>query len=67
MYTLKKIKLEPKTIETADPLSSEILVSTKKRGGFVPNMYATMANNSALISAYTFSYASFRKNAGFTP
>jgi len=30
-------------------------------------MYATMANNAGLINAYTFSYESFRKDAGFTP
>jgi len=62
-----KVTLEPKTIETADALSSGILVSTKKRGGFIPNMYATMANNPALLDAYTYSYASFRNNADFTP
>jgi len=67
MDTIKKINIESKTIETADTLSSEILVTTKKRGGFIPNMYATMANNAALIDAYTYSYVSFRKNAGFTP
>jgi len=51
MDTIKKINIESKTIETADTLSSEILVTTKKRGGFIPNMYATMANNAALIDA----------------
>jgi len=66
MSKVEKLDLKEKTIESADNLSSEVLVSTKKRGGFIPNMYAAMANNSALIDAYTYSYESFRKNAGFT-
>jgi len=67
MNTVMKIALEPKTIETADALSSKVLTSAKKKGGFIPNMYATMANNPALLDAYTYSYASFRNNADFTP
>jgi len=67
MNTNIKVVLEPKTIETADALSSKVLETSKKRAGMIPNMYATMANNAALLDAYTHSYDSFRKNAGFTP
>jgi len=67
MNTDKKVVLEPKTIETANALSSKVLEASKKRSGMIANMYGTMANNDALIDAYTYSYESFRKNAGFTP
>jgi len=48
-------------------LTKEILENTKKGLGFVPNMYVTMAANTALLDAYTYSYNSFRANSGFTP
>ncbi|MCL7765441.1 carboxymuconolactone decarboxylase family protein [Polaribacter sp. Z014] len=67
MNTIKKVSLAPKTIETANTLSSSILETSKKRAGMIANMYATMANNDALLDAYTYAYDSFRKNAGFTP
>jgi len=67
MSVNKKVVLESKTIETANPLSSKILETSSKRAGMIANMYGTMANNDALIDAYTYSYGSFRKNAGFTP
>ncbi|WP_321827781.1 carboxymuconolactone decarboxylase family protein [Maribacter dokdonensis] len=67
MNTTRKIALEAKSIETANTLSSNLLEVSKKRAGMIPNMYATMANNDALLDAYIHSYESFRKNAGFTP
>ena len=67
MNTLSKITLQSKTIETADETSSKILEATKKGMGMIPNMYATMANNTALFDAYSHSYKTFRANAGFTP
>lgn len=45
----------------------EILENTRKGLGFVPNMYERMAKNTALLDAYTYSYASFRANSGFNP
>lgn len=47
--------------------ANEILENTKKGLGFVPNMYERMAKNTALLDAYTYSYASFRANSGFSP
>ena len=49
------------------PKSTEILEDTKKALGFIPNMYKKLAANTALLDAYTYSYKSFRDNAGFTP
>ncbi|GGG59797.1 hypothetical protein [Bizionia arctica] len=61
MNTIKKVSLAPKTIETANTLSSSILETSKKRAGMIANMYGTMANNDALLDAYTYAYDSFRK------
>ncbi len=66
MNTISKLTLTPKTIETADAISAKILEEAKKGMGMIPNMYATMANNTALIDAYSHSYKTFRENAGFT-
>lgn len=64
---MKKLNLESKTSETANPITSVILDEAKKAMGFVPNMYATMANNPALLDAYIHSYKTFRQNSGFNP
>ncbi|OIR01341.1 hypothetical protein GALL_166290 [mine drainage metagenome] len=61
---MKKLKLESKNIPQ---LSQEIFEKVKKGLGFVPNMYAAMGNNPALLDAYTYAYNSFRANSGFTP
>lgn len=66
MNTISKLTLEPKTIETADSISVKILEAAKKGMGMIPNMYATMANNTALFDAYSYSYKTFRENAGFS-
>ncbi len=47
--------------------TTEILENTKKGLGFIPNMYAKMGGNTALLDAYTYAYKTFRENAGFTP
>ena len=53
--------------EITSEVSTNIINETKKKLGFVPNMYKKLAHNSALLDAHTYSYASFRVNAGFTP
>ena len=50
---------------TISPISQEILDSTQKALGFIPNMYQKMGVNPALLDAYTYSYNSFRANSGF--
>lgn len=61
------LTIKLKTVDNADALSKEIFENTKKGLGFIPNMYAGMANNSALLDGYVSAYKSFRENAGFTP
>ena len=62
-----KMKLEQKTSANADAISSGILETTMKKMGMIPNMYAGMANNAALLEGYESGYNSFRANSGFTP
>ena len=57
-----KLELEFKTVENADQISSKILDDTIKGLGFAPNLYALMANNSALLDAYTYSYNTYSYN-----
>lgn len=66
MSSITKMALVPKTIETADSISKKILLAAKNGMGMIPNMYSTMANNPALLDAYSYAYKSFRENAGFT-
>lgn len=66
MNTIELIQLENKTIETADAISSKHLQAAKDGMGMIPNMYAGMANNTALFDGYIQSYKTFRQNSGFT-
>lgn len=61
------MNIEPKTIESADAISSQILENTQKKLGLIPNMYLGMANNTALLDGYVSAYNSFRANSGFSP
>jgi len=67
MNTGKKMVLQPQTVENASTISKEILETTQKKMGMIPNMYAGMANNTALLDGYVSAYNSFRSNSGFTP
>jgi len=64
---MKKLSLPLKSVSNVDETSAEILNKTAKGLGFIPNMYAGMANNTALLDGYVHAYKSFRANAGFTP
>jgi uncharacterized peroxidase-related enzyme len=66
MNTIKTKTLEPKTIENSDSISSKILKTAQKEMGMIPNMYAGMANNTALLEGYFYAYNSFRANSGFS-
>ena len=66
MEKVKGLNISSKTIKNADPIAGKIMQATKDTMGFVPNMYGIMANNPALLDAYTYTYHTFRDNAGFT-
>lgn len=47
--------------------ASERLDEAKARLGFIPNMYAVMANSPGLLDTYVHGYNLFRSQSGFTP
>ncbi|MDE3029180.1 MAG: carboxymuconolactone decarboxylase family protein [Paracoccaceae bacterium] len=54
--------------ETTAPGEAAALLADAKKGlGFVPNMYANMANLPAVLKGYLEGYAAFRSTTGFTP
>ena len=54
-------------LDTAGAEARPILEKAKAQVGFVPNMYAGMANQPALLETYLDGYARFREQAGFIP
>lgn len=56
-----------KTLESADSRARETLEKAKAQLGFIPNMYAGMANAPDLLDTYLDGYARFRRESGFTP
>lgn len=61
-----KLSLPAKTLEDADPKARAILTETKANMGMIPNMYANMANSTALLQTYAQGYSLFRSESGFT-
>jgi uncharacterized peroxidase-related enzyme len=61
------LSLSPITIENAEPRAKAVLESAKAKLGFIPNMYALMANSPGLLESYLHGYALFREGSGFTP
>lgn len=59
--------LKPVTLETADAAQREVLEAAQQAVGFIPNMYANMANVPGVLSTYLHGYAAFRQKSGFTP
>lgn len=52
---------------TAQGAQKEILDLAQKQVGFIPNMYANMANAPAVLSTYLHGYDLFRRESGFKP
>lgn len=51
----------------ADGAQKEILDKAVKQVGFLPNMYANMANAPGVLSTYLHGYALFRRESGLKP
>ncbi len=56
--------LQPIDHARAEGKSKEILDIALKQVGFIPNMYANMANAPAMLSTYLHGYALFRSESG---
>ncbi len=61
-----KLTLPAKTLENADPKAKAVLEKAKAQVGFIPNMYAGMANSPGLLETYLDGYQRFRDGSGFT-
>lgn len=62
-----QLSLPARTLETAAPRAKDALESARAGLGFVPNMYAVMANSPGLLESYLHGYDLFRRESGFTP
>jgi len=60
------MKLDKVILDNADEVTKPILKGTKEKMGMIPNMFALMANNPALLDAYIKTDATFRQNSGLT-
>lgn len=67
MSQIARLSLSPKTPETAEPEAGVQLKGAQQRLGFVPNMYANMANSPGLLATYLSGYDQFRSESGFSP
>ena len=56
MSKMAVLELDLKTPETAAGPASEILAVAREQLGFVPNMYAAMANLPSVLEHYTSAY-----------
>lgn len=53
--------------ERAEGAQKQVLDKAKAQVGFIPNMYANMANAPAVLDTYLHGYGLFRSESGFTP
>ena len=59
--------LKPIDHAAAHGAQKEVLDKALKQVGFIPNMYANMANAPAVLNTYLTGYDLFRKESGLTP
>lgn len=62
----RPLTLVPRTEQDADPAVAAILAKAKAQVGFIPNMYAGMANVPGVLETYLSGYAAFRADAKFS-
>ena len=67
MIEIARLMLEKKCLDNAEPRAKAALEGTQKGLGFIPNMYANMANSPSMLETYVVGYKFFRGDSGFTP
>lgn len=67
MSETARLSLQPITHDSAGGAAKETLGRVVEQMGFVPNMYANMANSPAVLDTYLFGYQRFRETSGLTP
>lgn len=55
-----KLTLPLRTADDAEPEAAQALRDAQKQLGFVPNMYAAMANAPGVLTTYQHGYGRFR-------
>ncbi|MGE3597153.1 MAG: carboxymuconolactone decarboxylase family protein [Dehalococcoidia bacterium] len=61
-----QLTLLPRNVESAEPEAKPALQQAQSQLGFVPNMYARMANSPGLLNTYLQGYAAFRQRSQLT-
>jgi uncharacterized peroxidase-related enzyme len=67
MIEIARLTLEKKSRDNAEPRAKAALETVQKGLGFIPNMYANMANSPSALETYGVGYNFFRSDSGFTP
>ena len=62
-----RMHLPAQSIESDVPEIRQVLERAQQQVGFIPNMYAVMANSPGLLETYLTGYDRFRQASGFTP
>ncbi len=62
-----KFNLPSLDADNAGEIAAARLKESKAKLGFVPNMYAVMANSPGLLDTYMHGYDRFRQHSGFSP
>lgn len=66
MIEIARLTLEKKSRDNAEPRAKAALETVQKGLGFIPNMYANMANSPSALETYGVGYNFFRSDSGFT-
>ena len=61
-----RMSLPPVTPENADPRVRDILETTRKQIGMIPNMYLRIGVSPGVLETYRLGYERFRKESGLT-
>ncbi|MDE2344301.1 MAG: carboxymuconolactone decarboxylase family protein [Betaproteobacteria bacterium] len=67
MSSTARLSLPVQGLDSADAEARRVLERAKAQVGFIPNMYAGMANAPGLLETYLDGYDRFRKHSGLTP
>lgn len=62
-----QLTLASRSAQNAEPRAKTSLEGAQKALGFIPNMYAYMANAPILLDSYLYTYGLFRQESGFNP
>ncbi len=64
---IARLDLPTQTIASTSGKAREMLESSQRSLGFVPNMYANMVNSPGVLQTYQLGYELFRSEGSFTP